>query len=107
MVQGSATFYLGDGSTVKVGRFDGILLPKGTMYRFHSDEGENLVMLRVGGAQRDPNWSGEFYKGSPKEIRQTGVLTENGMVTDSQSLAKGKTNAEPVIPIPGKFFGRD
>ncbi|HLG69064.1 MAG TPA: cupin domain-containing protein [Chloroflexota bacterium] len=49
VLAGEATFY----TTVEekkhvVGKYQGILLPKGAFYRFHSSGDENLVLLRVG-----------------------------------------------------------
>jgi mannose-6-phosphate isomerase-like protein (cupin superfamily) len=104
VLQGKAEFHFGDGSTAVVETYDGVMLPKGTMYRFHSVGEGNLVMLRVGGAQRiDPN--SPFTKGSPAEIRSATVTDEFGKpILDTKSIQKGKTPAEPVVPLQGEFF---
>jgi len=51
ILQGKATFHFGDGSTTEAGTFEGVMVPRGTRYRFHAhEELGNLVMLRVGAA---------------------------------------------------------
>ena len=102
VVQGSAQFYFGDGSNQVVERFEGFLIPKGSLYRFHALGEENLVMLRIGAAQRGDDWSGELRNGAPVEIRR--ALDPAGNPIPSKSLAKGRTPAEPVTPLPGRFF---
>lgn len=48
VLQGKATFYDKDGDTRALGRNDGILIPAGAFYRFHSSADEPLVMMRIG-----------------------------------------------------------
>lgn len=48
IMAGRATFYGPDGEIATLGRNEGILLPRGATYRFHAEEGEPLVILRVG-----------------------------------------------------------
>jgi mannose-6-phosphate isomerase-like protein (cupin superfamily) len=51
ILQGEATFHFGDGSTAQVRAFEGVVVPSGTLYRFHANEpAGNLVMFRVGAA---------------------------------------------------------
>lgn len=51
ILQGEATFHFGDASTKDVRAFEGVIVPRGTRYRFHANEsGGNLVMFRVGAA---------------------------------------------------------
>ena len=50
VMQGGATFYGPRGETRSVLRNDCVLVPAGALYSFHADEGEQLVMLRVGAA---------------------------------------------------------
>src|SRR5437879_2530653 len=58
VLEGEATFYLGSDDNVRVVRpYEGVMIPKGTSYRFQSSGGQNLVMLRVGAQP----------PGSPKE----------------------------------------
>jgi mannose-6-phosphate isomerase-like protein (cupin superfamily) len=48
VLQGSATFYGADDQVIgTVGQYQGILLPRGTFYRFTAGTAEPLVLLRV------------------------------------------------------------
>ena len=49
VIEGGATFSLEDGSTIEVGPYDGIMIPKGAFYRFEAKPGQNLVFIRFGG----------------------------------------------------------
>lgn len=50
VVQGQATFFLGRNADVQqvVTPMSGILIPKGSFYRFQSSGDENLVLFRIG-----------------------------------------------------------
>ena len=48
VLQGGATFHGPGGATVTLGRNEGIMLPRGTVYSFVAEEAEPLVLLRVG-----------------------------------------------------------
>ncbi|GAB5101299.1 cupin domain-containing protein [Caballeronia sp. HLA56] len=48
ILQGSATFRGPNGEIRIVSKNEGIVLPRGSFYSFVADEGEALVMLRVG-----------------------------------------------------------
>lgn len=48
VLQGRAVFYGPDGESVTFSRNEGIMLPRGCSYYFHAEEGEALVLLRVG-----------------------------------------------------------
>nr|WP_315594199.1 cupin domain-containing protein [uncultured Cupriavidus sp.] len=50
VLQGGATFFGPRGETKNVGKLDCVLVPAGAFYSFHANEGEPLVMLRVGAA---------------------------------------------------------
>jgi len=101
ILQGRARFEFGDGSTRDIGSLEGVLLPKGVLYRFEAIGEGNLVMLRVGAAQIGSDWSGTLRQGVPQEIRvATGV---DGEVLESGTHAKGRTPAEPVVVLEGKF----
>ena len=76
ILQGAATFYDEEGEMATLNAHEGILVPKGSLYRFHSVESEGpLVMLRVG----SPNYAlqgkassrvgpaGEYMQGDSKE----------------------------------------
>ena len=53
VLRSEAVFYDGHDVAFRVGPHSGVLLPKGTSYRFHSVGEEPLVAIRVGGAPRD------------------------------------------------------
>ncbi len=78
ILQGAATFYDQDGEMATLHAHEGILIPKGSLYRFHSVESAGpLVMLRVGTpnyalqgkASTRVNPSGEYMQGDSKENR--------------------------------------
>jgi mannose-6-phosphate isomerase-like protein (cupin superfamily) len=50
VLQGGATFFGPRGETKSVSRHDCVLVPADALYSFQADEGEPLVMLRVGAA---------------------------------------------------------
>lgn len=89
ILQGSAEFHDPDGFYGVLGPHEGVLLPKGSYYRFHVCSHEPLVMLRVG----SPNESA---------IGLEGRLDVLGGVFDPESQ-KNKT-VTPVF-IPDRFYG--
>jgi mannose-6-phosphate isomerase-like protein (cupin superfamily) len=96
VLQGAVEFSFGDGSTDRAERFEGVMIPKGTSYKFEAQGSENLVMLRMGGYAESPY---------PTERGSSDIRDGAGNpITDNKSAAKGKTPSEPVVPIPGKFF---
>lgn len=48
VLSGRASFYGPADECVTLEPLQGIMLPRGSMYRFHAQEGEPLVLLRVG-----------------------------------------------------------
>jgi mannose-6-phosphate isomerase-like protein (cupin superfamily) len=48
ILQGEAQFYGPNGELAVVGKNQGIMLPAGSLYRFHANGDENLVFVRVG-----------------------------------------------------------
>ena len=53
VLQGEATFHIGEEDTVKVlTKYEGVMLPRDVLYWFQSSAPENLVMLRVGAAEK-------------------------------------------------------
>jgi mannose-6-phosphate isomerase-like protein (cupin superfamily) len=48
VLAGRAQFHGPAGEQVVLGPLQGIMLPRGSFYRFHAQEGEALVLLRVG-----------------------------------------------------------
>ncbi len=103
VMQGRGTFHFPDGSTQDVIQFQGIMLPKGVNYRFEADEAENLVLLRIGAAQRKTEGVAPLSKrGSPAELKGT-VFDLDGSEKDAKA-AKTGTPSRPIVPIPGRFF---
>ena len=108
VLAGQAEFTFGDGDTVEAGRYEGVMIPKGTQYRFEAQGGENLVMIRIGaGAQQTRYVKTSF--GLPLDGAEApGVVDPHGeAIVDTTSLSKGKTPAEPVVPISGRTFPED
>jgi mannose-6-phosphate isomerase-like protein (cupin superfamily) len=76
ILQGAATFYDEEGEMATLHANEGILVPKGSLYRFHSVESEGpLVMLRVGTPNMAlhgktgtrTNAKGEYMQGDSEE----------------------------------------
>ena len=85
ILQGSARFYGPDGDAIELGRYEGIMLPKGNYYRFHATGDEPLVMIRIGnpnyGKQPKPtriNVHGEEMRGDSKENKKVEVIFRDG-----------------------------
>jgi mannose-6-phosphate isomerase-like protein (cupin superfamily) len=106
VLQGRATFYFGDGSTCEALQYEGVMIPKGTAYRFQASEEENLVLLRIGGAQRKTKGISELQKhGTPIELKGS-TFDEDGTVKNGRGGVK-KTPNPPIVRVPGKFFPKD
>jgi mannose-6-phosphate isomerase-like protein (cupin superfamily) len=93
VLQGQATFYDIDGITTVVDKYEGVMLPRGTLYRFHSTGEGNLVMLRAGAG---------VPPGEPRMIR----TKEDGSPASGFD-AQNRTGAIPGVVIPDQFFGDD
>jgi mannose-6-phosphate isomerase-like protein (cupin superfamily) len=87
VLAGQATFTLGrEGEETKVlSPQEGMLLPRGSFYRFQSSGEENLVMLRVGAS------SGE----------DRGRIGADGLALPGHSAANNHVEG---VPVPGAFF---
>ena len=105
VLQGEAIFEFADGSKRRVRPYEGVLLPKGSFYRFEARGLDNLVMVRIGGAQIGADWSGTIERGAPVEIRR--AIDTSGQPLASGSLAKGRTPAESVSVLHGQFVAPD
>jgi mannose-6-phosphate isomerase-like protein (cupin superfamily) len=106
VLQGRATFDFGDGSSSEATQLEGIMIPKGVRYRFQAGEEVNLVMLRIGGAQRKTMGIDELLKfGGPMELAGT-TLDDDGTKKVNRGGSAKTPNAPPVA-IPGKFFPSD
>ena len=87
VLQGEATFHIGAEDNVRVlTKYEGVMLPRGVTCWFLSNAAENLVMLRVGAAEKWPEDGRTFPDGTPF----AGNSKENNRVE--------------MIEIPGKFF---
>ncbi len=54
VLNGQATFYgEGDRVVATLGRYEGLVIPRGTLYWFESSSDENLIVMRM--AAKDPN----------------------------------------------------
>ncbi|MGE3148627.1 MAG: cupin domain-containing protein [Pseudorhodoplanes sp.] len=63
VMQGSATFIgKGDREIATLTKYQGIMLPRGALYRFVAGEGEPLVLLRVGTAAINPDIEHAFSR---------------------------------------------
>lgn len=103
VLQGRATFSFGDGSSCEVLPFEGVMLPKGTQYKFEAGEEENLVLLRMGGAQRKTQGVSALREtGGPMELKGTSII-EGSIVKNGRESRKG-TPSYDVIPLAGQFF---
>lgn len=106
VLQGRATFYFGDGSSCEALAFEGVMLPKGALYRFEAGEEENLVLLRIGGAQRKDIANRNLQPhGSPVELKGT-TFDADGSTKNGRDPKTG-TPALPIIRSVGKFFPQD
>jgi mannose-6-phosphate isomerase-like protein (cupin superfamily) len=92
VLDGEATFVDGAGSETVVHRNEGILLPKGTLYRFRNTGDTNLVMLRVGAG------SNSRLPGKADERRGPDGLP---LHNNPSQVALGRTKAVPT----GRYFG--
>lgn len=106
VLQGRATFHFGDGSSCEALPFEGVMLPKGTPYRFEAGEEENLVLLRIGGAQRKNLALRDLQPhGNPVELKGT-TYDADGSLKDARDPKTG-TPALPIVRAVGKFFPKD
>ena len=81
ILQGSARFYGPENEAIDLGKYEGIMLPKGNFYWFHATSKEPLVMIRVGNPnfkkQSRPtriNHKGEEMKGDSEENKHVEVI---------------------------------
>ncbi|MDP6389899.1 MAG: cupin domain-containing protein [Alphaproteobacteria bacterium] len=90
LLQGSARFYGPDGEALDLEAHQGMMMPKGLLYRFHAtSEDECLVMLRIG----TPNFQ---KQASVDRIGRDG----NPLAGDSK-----ENKSVPVIFRDGAYFG--
>ncbi len=90
VLDGSARFYGPRGEEIDCKKYEGIMLPAGSFYRFHATSDEPLVLLRVGSrAQATSEYDRLNIYGDPLPTHSA----ENGQVT--------------VVPREGEFWGAE
>jgi mannose-6-phosphate isomerase-like protein (cupin superfamily) len=89
ILDGQATFYDKDGNETVLNRYEGIMLPRGTSYRFCNSGTSNLVLLRAGGGHK------------PKAGWQR-AAGKTGPATTPLTPANDRRHG---VAIPGEFFG--
>lgn len=104
VLQGEATFDFGDGSSMIVKAFEGVMLPRGTEYRFKANEAAgNLVVFRVGGGNVANSKDIEPKYGMPREALQSRKRND-GTQGDA---GQGGAHSKPTVFKPGAFFAPD
>ena len=102
ILQGEATFNFGDGSSIVALQFEGVLLPRGTQYRFSANPVGNLIMFRVGGANVTNHKDIDSYA-LPKEAAKSRKFSDG---TEGDA-SKGGAHANPTVFKMGAFFAPD
>lgn len=88
VLDGSARFYGPRGEEVDCGKYEGIMLPAGSFYRFNATSKEPLVLLRVG------------CKAAPTSEHSRQNIYGDPLPTD----APGNGQVE-VVPLEGVYWG--
>ena len=105
VLNGAAEFTFGDGNVVIAERYEGVMIPKGTPYRFEARGERNLVMLRIGAAVEATPYVKASFGLAAGLAPGAAVVGGNGEpIADVASRRKGKTPAEAVVVIPGRTF---
>lgn len=106
ILQGEGTFYFGDGSSRIVKAYEGVTVPRGTLYRFHANESSgNLVMFRVGAAAVKD--SSDLH---PKFHIPNEAMKSRSDRSGQHAAGDDKKNgvaAQPTIFKAGAFFAPD
>lgn len=106
VLQGKGIFHFADGSATTAGQYEGVMVPRGTLYRFHADESlGNLVMLRVGAANIANSSDLDPRFNIPRE-----ALTKRSDAAGKDAkgdAAKNGTAAQPTVFKPGAVFAPD
>lgn len=86
VLNGEATFY-GEGDQVmaKIGRYEGLLIPRGAPYWFESSSEENLVVLRFGARAQN-----EEKRRVDHSARKYGVGSSEGGIAREVKLVEGQ-----------------
>lgn len=102
VLQGKATFYFGDGSSRRLEAFEGVVLPRKTLYRFQAEPNENLVLFRVGGAELTAPDDIDPDLKFPRELLET--RTSRAGQTAVGDAPQNGAHSQPVEVLPGQFF---
>lgn len=85
ILQGSARFFGPNGEEIELGRYEGIMLPRGNLYRFYATSEEPLVMIRVGNPNRKKqsppfrvNREGKEMRGDSEENKTVPIIFREG-----------------------------
>jgi mannose-6-phosphate isomerase-like protein (cupin superfamily) len=106
VLQGRATFEFADGSTTGARQYEGVMIPRGTLYKFHAHEEEgNLVLLRVGAAVVKDSSDLHPRFNIPREALDA-RSDRTGAAAPGDAKANG-TAAQPTVFKPGAFFAPD
>lgn len=89
VLDGEATFYDADGTATVITKHRGIMLPRGTYYRFCNSGEGNLVLLRAGGGRKPE-------AGYARAAGKTGPATPR--LTPEHAKRTGDV-------VPGEYFG--
>jgi mannose-6-phosphate isomerase-like protein (cupin superfamily) len=103
VLQGEATFDFGDGSSMIVHPFEGVMLPRGTEYRFTANPVGNLVIFRVGGGTVANSKDVDPRYGMPREALQSRKRGD-GTIGDA---GQGGAHSKPTVFTAGAFFAPD
>jgi len=84
ILQGSAKFFGPENEQIELSQYQGIMLPKGNLYKFFATSDEPLVMIRVGNPAHKNmkfptriNQKGVEMKGDSKENKKEEVIYKN------------------------------
>lgn len=96
VLDGEATFHDQMGAATVLTKYEGILLPKGALYRFQSSGKTNLVMLRMGSGSNPYLPEHQNERHGP-----------DGRPLVASSKENDPSGMGPPVPVRGKFFGVD
>lgn len=81
ILQGSARFFGPEDEEIELGKYEGIMLPRGNYYKFFATSEEPLVMIRVGNPSHHKmpppnrlNIEGKEMKGDSKENKSVEIV---------------------------------
>ncbi|MCD0501767.1 cupin domain-containing protein [Bordetella petrii] len=106
VLQGEAIFHFEDESSATVRAFEGVMVPRGTRYRFKANEEHgNLVMFRVGAAQVQDSNDLHPKFGIPNEAMQSRSDSQGRYAAGDAK--KNGVAAQPTVFKAGAFFAPD